>query len=439
MSILAHGFAPRMNPISPRRSAVVAAVDIGTSKIACLIARLKPFAEGKGMRGRTHSIDVIGAGYTRAHGLKGGAIADLARAEESVRQAVDAAERMAGVEIASIVLAFGGGRLGSECFAASVQLRSSAVEQRDISRALDAASLHSIRDGRAVLHSIPIAYRLDGTNSIRDPRGMLGKNLSVDLHVVTADLPALKNLILCVERCHLSVENVVAAPYAAGLATLSEDEMELGATVIDFGAGTTTVAAFAGGYCLHVDGIALGGHHITMDLARGLSMRVAKAERLKTLHGSVLGTVSDAHRAIEVSTIGGGDTNAPKAISHSQIIRMVRPRAEEILEMLRDRLHAAGMSGEPGRQIVLTGAAAQLTGLCELTARVFGRMTRLARPLGITGLNKTTRVSTTLAVAAGLLVYPQYAGQEHFEPRRRRAGGQSGYLTQVGRWLRESF
>jgi cell division protein FtsA len=428
-----------MNPISPRRSAVVAALDIGTSKIACLIARLKPFAEGEGMRGRTHSVNVIGTGYARAHGLKGGVVADLARAEEAVRQAVDAAERLAGVEIASIVLAFSGGRLGSQSFAAAIQLTGSAVEQYDISRVLDAASLHSIRDGRAVLHSVPIAYRLDGTNSIRDPRGMLGKNLSVDLHVVTAELAALKNLILCVERCHLSVESVVAAPYAAGLATLSEDEMELGATVIEFGAGTTTAAAFAGGYCLHVDGIALGGHHITMDLARGLSMGVAKAERLKTLHGSALATASDAHHTITVSTIGGGDTDAPNAISHSQIVRMVRPRAEEILEMLRDRLHAAGMSGEPGRQIVLTGAAAQLTGLCELTARVFGRTTRLARPLGVVGLNKTARMSTTFAVAAGLLVYPQYAGREHFEPRRRRAGGQSGYLIQVGRWLRESF
>jgi len=438
MSALVLGLAPRMSPLSPRRSAVVAALDIGTSKIACLIARLKPFAEGNGMRGRTHFIDVIGAGYARSRGLKGGAIVDIADAEEAIRQAVDLAERSARVEVASVVLTFGGGRLKSESFAASVQLTGPTVEQRDISRVLDAASLHSIRDGRAVLHSLPIAYRLDGANNIRDPRGMLGKNLAVDLHVVTTDLSALKNLILCVERCHLSVDGVIAAPYAAGLAVLSEDEMELGATVIDFGAGTTTTAAFAGGHCLHVDGIALGGHHVTMDLARGLSMRVPEAERLKTLHGSALASASDAHNMITVPTIEGGDKDVPNAIAYSQIVRMVRPRTEEILEMLRDRLNAAGMSGEPSRQIVLTGAAAQLTGIVELTARIFGRATRLARPLGVAGLSEAARVPT-VAVAAGLLVYPQYAGREHFEPRRRHAGGQTGYLVQVGHWLRESF
>jgi cell division protein FtsA len=426
-----------MSPLSQRRSAVVAALDIGTSKIVCLIARLKPFAEGDGMRGRTHFIDVIGAGYARSRGLKSGAIVDLAHAEKAIRQAVDLAERSARVEVASVVLTFGGGRLCSESFAASVQLTGPSVEQRDISRVLDAASLHSIRDGRAVLHSLPIAYRLDGANSVRDPRGMLGRNLAVDLHVVTTDLPALKNLILCVERCHLSIDGVIAAPYAAGLAVLSEDETELGATVIDFGAGTTTAAVFAGGHCLHVDGIALGGHHVTMDLARGLSMRVPEAERLKTLHGSVLASASDAHNMIAVSTLDG-DMDAPNAIAYSQIVRMVCPRTEEILEMLRDRLNAAGMSGEPSRQIVVTGAAAQLTGLVELTARIFGRATRLARPLGIAGLSEAARVPT-VAVAAGLLVYPQYAGREHFEPRRRRACRQTGYLVQVGRWLRESF
>jgi len=438
LSALSRGLAPRMSPLSARRSAVVAALDIGTSKIACLIARLKPFAEGEGMWGRTHSIDVIGAGFARSHGLKAGSVVDLARAEEAIRRAVDMAERSAGVEIASVVLAFGGGRIGSGSFAASVQLIGPTVEQVDISRVLDAASLHSIRDGRAVLHSLPTAYRLDRGGGIRDPRGMLGKNLSVDLHVVTADLPALKNLILCVERCHLSVEGVIAAPYAAGLSALSEDETEFGTTVIDFGAGTTTAAAFAGGHCIHVDGIALGGNHVTMDLARGLSARVPEAERLKTLHGSTIASASDDHNMITVPTIDGGEAEAPNAVAHSQIVRMVRPRVEEILEMLRDRLRAAGMSGEPSRQIVMTGAAAQLTGLAEMTGRMFGRTARIARPLGIASLNEAAR-APAFAVAAGLLVYPQCAGREHFEPRRRRAGGQSGYLIQVGRWLRESF
>jgi len=427
-----------MRPLSPRRSAIVAALDIGTSKVTCLIGRLKPLAEDEAMRGRSHAVEVIGFGHTRAHGLKAGVIADLAPAEEAIRNAVDIAERAAGMEIAAVVVAFGGGRLSSESFAASVRLHGPRVEEGDIGRVLDAASLHSVRGGRAVLHSLPGAYGLDQTGGILDPRGMLGKVLSVDLHVITADLAALKNLMLCVERCHLTVEGVIAAPYAAGLAALSADEAELGATVIDFGAGTTTAAVFAGGHCLYVDGIAIGGYHITLDLARGLSIRIPEAERLKTLHAAALVSSSDEHKMITIPTIEGVGRETPNATSLGQIVRMTCPRAEEILEMLRERLRAADMLGQASRRIVLTGAAAELTGLVELAGCMFKTGARLGRPLGVIGLNDNAR-SPAFATASGLLVYPQFAGREHFEPRRRHGGGERSYLVRVGRWLQESF
>jgi cell division protein FtsA len=233
------------------------------------------------------------------------------------------------------------------------------------------------------------------------------------------------------------VQAVVAAPYAAGLATLSEDEVELGATVIDCGAGTTTLASFVGGHCVHVDGIGLGGHHITMDLARGLSLRLSDAERLKTLHGSVIGTSSDHHDMITVP-FGDDGYEGPDAVTRSRIVSVTKPRVEEILELLRERMKAAGVFGEPSRQIVLTGAGAELTGMLDLTSRMFDRAVRIGRPLGIAGL-KNWGNGPGFAAAAGLLVYPQYAYREHFEPRRRRAGERGGYFIQVGRWLRESF
>jgi cell division protein FtsA len=436
MNAPVRGLAPRMRPLSPRRSATVAALDIGTSKVSCLIGRLRPLAEGEAMRGRSHAVDVIGFGHTRAHGLKAGMIADLAPAEEAIRSAVNMAERAADMEIVSVLVAFGGGRLSSESFAASVRLNGPRVEEGDIGRVLDAASLHSVRGGRAVLHSLPVAYGLDQTGGIRDPRGMLGKVLSVDLHVITVESAALKNLMLCVERCHLSVEGVIAAPYAAGLAALSADEAELGATVIDFGAGTTTAAVFAGGHCLHVEALAIGGHHVTMDLARGLLIRIPEAERLKTLHAAVLTSVSDEHRMITLPTMEGRGRETPAVASLGQIVRMACPRAEEILEMLRDRLRAANMLGAASRRIVLTGAAAELTGLVELAGRMFKTTARLGRPLGVTGLGEEAR-APAFAAACGLLVYPQFAGREHFE--RRRHGGGRSYLVRVGRWLQESF
>jgi cell division protein FtsA len=436
MNAPVRGLTPRMRPLSPRRSAIVAALDVGTSKVTCLIGRLKPLAEDDALRGRSHSIDVIGFGHTRAWGLKAGMIADLAPAEEAIRAAVDMAERAADLEIVSVLVSFGGGRLGSESFAASVRVAGPRVEEGDIGRALDAASLHSVRDDRTVLHSLPVAYGLDQTGGIRDPRGMLAKTLSADLHVVTAEPSALRNLVLCVERCHLAVQGVVAAPYAAGLAALSADEAELGATVIDFGAGTTTAAVFAGGHCLHVDGIAIGGHHITMDLARGLLIRIPEAERLKTLHAAVLAGASDEHKMITIPVIEGTGREAPSTASLGQLVRMACPRAEEILEMLRERLRAANMLGPASRRIVLTGAAAELTGLVELAGRMFKTTARLGRPLGISGLGEEAR-APAFAVACGLLVYPQFARRERFE--RRRGGGEGGYLVRVGRWLQESF
>lgn len=437
-SALARGLAPRMHPLNPRRSSVVAALDIGTSKIACFIARLKPLGDEVRPGGRTHSVELIGFGHTRARGIKAGTVIDMAKAEEAIRVAVDAAERSAKVEIASVVLAVSGGRLGSESFSASARLPGTSVEEGDIGRALDAASLHSVRDGRAVLHSLPVGYALDGLSGIRDPRGMLGHVLSVDLHVVTADLPALKNLVLCVERCHLTVEGLIAAPFAAGLAVLAADEMEIGATLLDLGNGTTTAAVFVNGGCVHVDGIALGGSHVTMDLARGLSTSPVEAERLKTLHGSVLAGSSDEIDMVTVPAVHGGEHETANAVSRSSLVRMIRPRIDEILEVMRNRLLDANMLTVASRRIVLTGGGSQLTGIAELVARAFGTTTRVGRPLGMTNFPETAR-GPAFAAAAGLAVYPQFAGREHFEPRRRHARGEANYATRMGRWLRESF
>lgn len=437
-SALSRGLAPRMRPLHPRRSAVVAALDIGTSKIACLIGRLKPLGEGNHLGGRTHSVELIGSGYVRARGIKAGTVIDMAKAEEAIRLAVDAAERAAKLEIASVVLSVSGGRLGSDSYSASTRLLGPSVEEGDIGRALDAASLHSVRNGRAVLHSLPVGYGIDGVTGIRDPHGMLGETLSVDLHVVTADLPAVRNLILCVERCHLTVEGIVAGPYAAGLSVLGADEMEVGATLIDLGNGTTTASVFAAGDCIHVDGIALGGSHITMDLARGLSTTPVEAERLKTLQGSVIAGTSDETELVAIPPLHGGAHEPANAVPRSSIVRMIRPRIDEILEVIRDRLRAANVLALASRRVVLTGGGSQLTGIAELTARVFGSTTRFGRPLGMSNFTEALR-GPGFAVASGLLVYPQFAGREHFEPRRRHAGGEANYIMRVGRWLRESF
>src|SRR6202521_5613040 len=284
---LHYGLTPKMKPIVPNKSAIVAALDIGSSKVVCLIARLRPHGPQQVLTRRSHAIEVIGFGHTAARGMKAGSVINLAQVEEGIRQAVDAAERMASVEIESVVLSISSGRLGGESFAAEVDVVGSGVSEGDIARVLAAGNRHSQRDGRAVLHSLPVGYSIDGTDGIRDPRGMLGKRFGVDMHVATTDIAAARNLMLAVERCHLDVEAMVASPYVGALAVLADDEADLGSAVVDMGAGTTTMAAFLNGRLVHVEGFALGGHHVTMDIARGLNARVSDAERIKTLYGSV--------------------------------------------------------------------------------------------------------------------------------------------------------
>lgn len=439
MNLLRHGLTPKMKPLSPRRAATISAIDIGTSKIACLIARLKPCAAQEVLPRRTHGIEILGIGHTRAAGIKGGNVVNLNEAEHAIRHAVAAAERMAGVQLESAVVAVSAGRLTSELYAATVHAAGPSVADSDIERVLGAGSRHSVRSGRAVLHSLPIGYALDGARDIRDPRGMLGKRLGVDMHVVTVDAAAVRNLMLCVERCHLSIEAMAATPYAAGLAALTDDEADLGAAVVDIGAGTTTMAVFSQGHFMHADGFALGGRHITMDLARGLNARIADAERIKTLYGSVLSGGSDEQEMITVSQ-GTDEREPPHVVPRASLGRIVRPRAEEILEMVRDRLAQSPFAAAARGRVVLTGGGSQLNGLPELASNIIGRPVRIGRPLGLAGLPEAAK-GPAFAVAAGLLVYPQSAYLEHFEPRRTRQlmSGNDNYFMRVGRWLRESF
>ena len=435
---MSRDLARSLKPLSPRRGATVAALDVGTSKVVCLIARLDPLrGEHKGWR--THRARVLGIGHQRSRGVKAGNIVDMTEAELAIRQCVDAAERMAGIQVDRILVTAAGGRLDSQRFAATTPIGGREVEAEDVRSALDAAAAHPTAPGRFVVHSFPVAFSLDGAVSVREPSCMIGDELGAELHVVSADRTAGRNLVTAVERGHLSVEAMVAAPFAAGLGVLEPDEAELGAVLIEMGAGATSLAMFAGGALVHLDSISLGGGHVTMDIARVLNMRLSDAERLKTHHGAAIASPSDEREILTYDQAGeSGETpsHAPK----SHLVRVIRPRFEETLEMLRDRLTRSGRGSTAGKRIVLSGGASQLAGAQEAVRRILGGQVRLARPLAIEGLPEAA-ASPAFAVAAGLLVYPQVAAREHFHSpgAEIRATGTDGYFTRVGRWLKDSF
>jgi cell division protein FtsA len=268
---------------------------------------------------------------------------------------------------------------------------------------------------------------------------MVGERLGVDVSVVSAETLAMRNVELVLHRCHLQIEALVATPYASGLATLVDDEAQLGVACIDFGGATTTVSVFSDGQLVYADAIAIGGHHLTLDLARQLSIGVADAERIKTIYGSVLPGQSDEREMIPIVPVGAAPDEAPGQVPRSTITRVLRPRIEETLTAVRDRMQATGMMDVCGRRFVLTGGASELTGLPEVARRLLARNVRNGRPMGISGLPEMAR-SAGFATVAGMIVYPQICAREYIEPRApRRLTGTDGYFARVGNWLRTSF
>ncbi len=442
MTVLRFGLTPKMKPVSPKRAAVVAGLDIGTSKIVCMIARLEPQAPQDVLRRRSHGVRILGFAHTAASGMKAGSVVDLVEAEEMVRQAIDIAESMAGVQLESVVVSLSGGRLGSERFVANIELAGGAVTDGDIApRAGGGRAAIRCATGAPCLHSLPIGYALDAATGIREPRGMLGPPLRrrhAHGHRRRGD------------RAQPDAHGRAQPPDGRGHGGLAlyggsggagRRRSRSGRCRIDLGAGTTTLAVFSGGRFVHADGFALGGHHVTMDLARGLNTRIADAERIKAIYGSVLSGGSDERDMITVPPVGDDEREPPQFVSRAALVRIIKPRVEEILEMVRDRL----------ARVAVCGRAARARGV-DRRRQPTGRHRRFGRahpaPAGAhrasartwPGLPEAAK-GPAFAVAAGLLVYPQAAHLEHFEPRRTRQlmTGTGGYMARVGQWLRESF
>jgi cell division protein FtsA len=429
------------NDMTAHRSGIVTVLDIGSSKICCIIAKLKPCEESQRLPGRTHRMRIIGIGHQRSRGVKSGVVVDLDRAEQAIRLAVDAAERMAGLTIESLIVNLSAGRLKSETFSARINLGGHEVDQSDIKRVLAAGARQALSGDRQVVHSLPVAFSLDDERGVRDPRGMIGDVLGVDMHVLSGVAAPLRNIELAVNRCHLSVERMVATPYASGLSALVDDEAEMGAACIDMGGGTTTLAVFSEGKFVHADAIAIGGNHVTLDLAKGLSAGLDDAERLKVMHGSALPASNDDRDIITVQPISGDETEAPLQVPRAAMTRIIRARTDETLEMIRDRLNQSGYGNNVGKRVVLTGGASQLVGLPEAARRILGRSVRIGRPLGVAGLPEAAK-GPAFAAAVGLMIYPQVAGLEgRFTARAfsQRMTGTGGRLSRMSQWLRDSF
>ena len=424
---------------SPERSGLVAALDIGSTKVCCLIGDVA-VPRKKLPGGPEHDeLTVVGVGHQASRGVHCGAVVDLDEAERAIRLAVDAAERMAGRTVSEVFVNVSGGRPCCTSHTARIRLPGAAVTADDVNHVLGEA-VRGIDPGkRIVLHATPIRYDLDEAKGIREPIAMYGDRLGVELSAVTVESGPARNLALAVERCHLSIAGLAVAAYAAGRASLVEDELNLGVTVVEMGGATTSIAVFQDGNLTHADVIPIGGFHITRDLASGLSTTIAHAERLKTLYGSALPSVWDDREMIAIPLLGerGGDSG--QQVPRSMLTGIIRPRLEETLEMVRDRLKASPVARHSGRRVVLSGGASQLTGVREMAGQILERNVRLGMPQSLPGLPDAAR-TPAFAVAVGLLNYALRPDLRLISvPQFGTSRGERNYFSRVGRWLKESF
>ncbi|HLY47290.1 MAG TPA: cell division protein FtsA [Stellaceae bacterium] len=412
----------RHAPVRPRGS-IVAAIDIGTAKICCFIARVEA-------RPR-----ILGIGHQVAHGVKGGTIVDLDAAGHSIRGAVHAAEEMAGETIERAVVNLSGGYAGSRIVKAEIDAGRREITDHAMRQVLERGYAMRGAADRQVIHSIPVGFSIDDSHGILDPRGMVGERLGVNMHIVTATAASVRNHAAAIGRAHLVVDALVVSPYAAGLACLAEDEMELGVTVIDMGGGTTTIGVFFGGNLVFADAVAVGGMHVTNDIARGLGTPVAHAERMKALFGSAISSTLDERETIAVPQVGEEEDGHVNHVPKSMLVRIIAPRVEETFELVRNRLDASGCDKIAGRRIVLTGGACQLHGARELAGLILDKQVRIGRPMRINGLAESTH-GPAFSTAAGLL---HFAISERAEAPRAAGVAQRGIFGRMGQWLRENL
>ncbi|MBY0500712.1 MAG: cell division protein FtsA [Alphaproteobacteria bacterium] len=378
---------------SRMRGGLIAALDVGSSKVCCAIAQV----QGKGY------FEILGVGQQLSSGIKSGIVIDMEEVITSIVNAVHTAEKMAGVTIRDVIVSVNGAHLKSTNYAVEINVSGHPIDDADIRGVLLRSKAARNDPTFQALHTVPTGYALDGSKGIRDPRGMYGERLWVYIHTLLGKSTPLYNLSTCVGKSHLEIAGLVAAPYASGLACLVEDEMELGVVLIDMGGSTTSFTVFHEGQLRHTECIPIGGSHVTMDIARCFSTTLIHAERLKTLYGSAIPSAADDREMITVPLVGEKRGEGTNQMPRSTLVSVIKPRIEETFEYVRDRLAKAGVDPLIGRRVVLTGGASQLAGVREVASMILEKNIRLGKAIHLVSPELSQDFSFT--TCAGLLSY----------------------------------
>ena len=379
-----------------KSSEIIVGLDIGTTKIACIVGEVTE-----------DGVDIIGIGTAPSKGMRRGNVVNIDATVSSIRQAVDEAENMAGCEISSVYAAISGPNVRGLNSHGIVAVKNKEVSDADVSRVIEAAKAVAIPMDREVLHVLPQQYIVDDQDGIRDPLGMAGVRLEAKVHIVTTLVASAQNVIRCATRCNLQVADIVLESLAASQAVLEDDEKELGVALVDIGGGTCDIMVYADGAIVHTSVIELGGERVTNDIATLLRTPLESAEKLKRKYGCAWSELVERGEMMEVPSTGG---RGPRRLARTELVQVIEPRIEEIFEYVKKDLIRSGYFDSLAAGVVLTGGATVMEGTAEIAEQVLKLPTRRGAPTKIGGLVDVVR-SPSYSTGVGLVMFGAEQGR----------------------------
>jgi cell division protein FtsA len=403
---------------------ILVGLDIGTTKICAIVGECTD--EG---------IDIIGIGSHPSKGLRKGVVVNIDATVLSIKRAIEEAEHMGGCEISTVYTGIAGGHIKAFASHGVVAVKDKEVRQADVDRVIDQAKAVAIPLDREVIHVLPQEYIVDDQDGIKEPVGMSGVRLESKALIVTGAVSSAQNIVKCAQRTGLNVADIVLQPLASSLAVLSEDEKELGVCLIDVGGGTTDIAIYSNGAIVHTAVLALGGNHLTNDVAVGLRTPTHEAERIKKQYGCAVASMVDKGETIEVPSVGGG---SPRVLSRQILAEIVEPRVEEIFMLVQHEIQKCGMEELLASGIVITGGSTLLHGMPEMAEEVLGLPVRRGIPRGIGGLVDVVK-GPQFATAVGLVLYGAKRGEASPHFKIRDDNVYRKVRNRMQKWLGEIF
>ncbi|MEE9570623.1 MAG: cell division protein FtsA [Gammaproteobacteria bacterium] len=403
---------------------LIVGLDIGTSKVVAVVGELA--AE--------NTIEVIGIGSNPSRGLKRGVVVNIESTVQSIQRAVEEAELMAGCEINTVFAGIAGSHVRSLNSHGIVAIRDKEVSRSDVDRVIDAARAVAIPADQRILHVLPQEFLVDSQEGIREPIGMSGIRLEAKVHLVTGAVSAAQNIVKCVQRCGLDVEDVVLEQLASSYSVLTEDEKDLGICLVDTGGGTTDIAVFRGGAIQHTAVIPIAGDQVTNDIAVSLRTPTQYAEEIKIKYACALSQLANPDETIEVPSVGD---RPPRRLARQTLAEVVEPRYEELFSLVRDELRRSGFEELIAAGIVLTGGSSKMEGAVELAEEIFHVPVRLGVPQYVEGLVDVVR-NPIHATAVGLLLYGKEAAEAQADAAAAKAGI-FGVFDRMKAWFQGNF